>query len=86
MGLWYIGLLSCLVGFSTIYLGGEWAAKGKGDSSSARRRCAVGKNLVKRVKNTLLALKCEKTIVFAKNLRFAKGLSRKRNSVKKDTL
>ena len=43
MDLWYIGLLSFLVGFSMIYLGGKWAAKGKGDRSSARRRRAVGK-------------------------------------------
>ena len=49
MGLWYIGLLSCLVGFSMIYLGGKWAAKGKGGRSSACRRPTVGKKLVKRV-------------------------------------
>ena len=63
-----------------IYLGGKWAAKGKSDSLSARRRPAVGKKLVKRVKNTLLTLKCEKTIVFAKNLRFAAELTRERET------
>ena len=77
MDLWYIGLLSCLVDFSMIYLGGKWAAKGKGDRSSARRRRAVGKKVVKRAFSILLTLKCEKTIVFAKNLRFAKSLFRK---------
>ena len=56
-----------------IYLGGKWAAKGKGDRSSARRRCAVDKKLVKRMKNTLLTLKCEKMMAFEKNLRFAKN-------------
>ena len=60
-----------------IYLGGKWAAKGKGDKSSARRRRAVGKKLVKRVKNTLLTFKCEKKIVFEKNFRFATSLSQK---------
>ena len=60
-----------------IYLGGKWAAKGKGDRSSARRRRAVGKKLVKRAFFTLLTLKCEKMIVFAKNLRFARILFRK---------
>ena len=60
-----------------IYLGGKWAAKGKGDRSSARRRRAVGKNWVKRAFSALLALKYEKMMVFAKNLRFAKDLSEK---------
>ena len=78
MGLWYIGLLSCLVGFSMIYLGGKWAAKEKSDRSSARRRRAVGKNWVKRAFSALLALKYEKMMVFAKNLRFATGLIRDR--------
>ena len=52
---------------------GESSAKGKGDRSSARRRCAVDKKLVKRMKNTLLTLKCEKMMAFEKNLRFAKN-------------
>ena len=56
---------------------GESSANRKSDRSSARRRRAVGKKWAKRVFVTILTLKCEKMMVFAKNLRFAKSLSRK---------
>lgn len=66
MALWYIRPLSCLIGFSMIYLGGEGKKRQIVGTSSAYRRQEICQKGIFH----LFDLKMRKMTVFEKNLRF----------------